>query len=97
MRQTPAPFPHIYRNLLVTKDLRQSSSSHLVSQIAPDISTAATACVEESARDVRKVGRRVSSDGHWPPAARRIQAISNRILRRAPSPRPYKPFPLSSR
>ncbi len=51
-----SPFPHIYRNFLVTEDLRQTGFSRLDAQIGTDITIATRTCVDKFARDVRKVG-----------------------------------------
>jgi hypothetical protein len=54
-RTVITPVPHICRNLLISKDLWQTHFSRSDAQIGTDISIAATGCVEEFARDVRKV------------------------------------------
>src|SRR5262249_58850761 len=47
--------PHICRNILALKDLRQVDFCHSDAQIGTDISMATRSCVEKFARDVRKV------------------------------------------
>ena len=49
-------FPHMYRKLLNTKDLRRAGFSLSDTKIGTDISSARTTYGQKFARDVRKVG-----------------------------------------